>query len=122
MAIVRESQPQAAAAAHEPPGDAEKAQAQAQAFGFPPAGLPGQGEHLGPGQQLAGQGHDLAPDLVLGVAFEREVPQPGVLRIADPVLAPGSPPVPELMGADYSSVLVRVADKILGTHRRRASV
>jgi hypothetical protein len=42
-------------------------------IGFPAAGGPGQGEHLGPGQQFAGQGHDLPPDLVLGEAVEREV-------------------------------------------------
>ena len=51
-------------------------------------GGPGQGEELRPGQQLAGQGDDLAPELVLGEAFQREVPQAGVLGAANPVLAP----------------------------------
>jgi hypothetical protein len=32
----------------------------------PTGGPPRQGEQLGPGQQLAGQGHDLAPKLVVG--------------------------------------------------------
>jgi hypothetical protein len=47
-----EAEPQAAAAAHEPTGDAE--QPKAQAFRFPAAGLAGQGDHLRPGEQLAG--------------------------------------------------------------------
>ena len=89
-----EAEPQAAAAADQAPGGGE--QAQPEPFGFPAAGGPGQGEHLGPGQQFAGQGHDLAPDLVLGEALEREVPQPGVLGIADAVLAAGPAAVPQL--------------------------
>jgi hypothetical protein len=64
-----ESQPQAAAAARQPPGDAEKPQAQA--FRFPAAGVPGEREQLGPGEEFARQGDDLAPDLALGVALER---------------------------------------------------
>ena len=89
-----EAQPQAAAAADEASGDGE--QAQPEPFRFPAAGGPGQGEHLGPGQQLAGQGDDLAPELVLREAFQRQVPQPGVLGAADPVLAPGPAAVPQL--------------------------
>ena len=82
-----EAEPQAAAAADDAAGDGE--QAQPQPFGFPAAGGAGQGEHLRPGEQLAGQRDDLAPDLVLGEAVQRQVPQPGVLGAADPVLAPG---------------------------------
>ena len=82
-----QAQPQAAAAADEAPGDGEEPQPQP--FGFPAAGGAGEGEHLHPGQQLAGQRDDLAPDLVLGVAVQREVAQAGVLGAADPVLAPG---------------------------------
>src|SRR6202044_2835490 len=67
-----------------------------EAFRFPTAGVAGQGEHLGPGQQLAGQRPDLAPQLVLGEALEREVPQAGVLGAADPVLAAGPAAVAEL--------------------------
>jgi hypothetical protein len=63
-----EAQAQAAAAAHDPAGGGE--QAQAEPFGFPAAGGPGQGEQLRPGQQFAGQGDDLAPELVLGEALE----------------------------------------------------
>ena len=88
-----EPQPQAAAAAHEPSGHGE--QAQPEPFGFPAAGGPGQGDHLGPGQQLAGKLDDLAPDLVLRGSFERQVPQPGVLSAADPVLAPCPAAVPQ---------------------------
>ena len=61
----------------------------------PAAGGPGQGKQLRPGQQVAGQGHDLAPDLVLGKALEGEVAQPGVLRAADPVLTAGAAAVPQ---------------------------
>src|SRR6516164_9830266 len=89
-----QAQPQAAAAGCQAPGDGEDAQPQP--FGFPPAGLARKGEHLGPGQQLAGQRDDLAPDLVLREAPQRQVPQPGVLGAADPVLAAGPPAVPQL--------------------------
>jgi hypothetical protein len=64
-----EAEPQAPAAAREAAGDGEDAQAEA--FGFPAAGLAGQGEHLGPGEQLAGQRGDLAPGLVLREALLR---------------------------------------------------
>ena len=57
---------------------ADGEQAQAEPPELPAAGLPGQGEHLGPGQQLAGQCDDLAPELVLREALQRQVPQPGV--------------------------------------------
>ena len=87
-----EPEPQAPAAAAEPPGDGE--QAQAELFRFPAAGVPGQGEQLGPSRQFAGQGGDLAPELVPGGAFQRQVPQAGVLRAPDPVLAPGPAAVP----------------------------
>ena len=82
-----EAEPQAAAAADEAPGAGEDPQPQP--FGFPAAGGAVQGEHLHPGEQFAGQGDDLAPDLVLGEAVQGEVAQAGVLGAADPVLAPG---------------------------------
>jgi hypothetical protein len=95
--------PQAAAAAHEPAGDGEDGEeAQPEPLRFRAAGGPGQGEQLGPGQEVAGQGDDLAPDLVLGEALEREVPQPGVLRAADPVLAPGPLPVAEFQVSELA--------------------
>jgi hypothetical protein len=62
-----EAQPQAACAADQAPGGRERAQPES--FRFPAAGLAGQGEQLGPGQELAGKLDDLAPDLVLGEAF-----------------------------------------------------
>jgi hypothetical protein len=96
-----ERQPQAAAAAHEPSGGGQ--QAQAQPFGFPAAGGPGQGEHLGPGREAAGQGDDLAPYLALGEALERAVPQPGVLGAADPILAPGPLPAAELQVSELAA-------------------
>jgi hypothetical protein len=39
-------------------------------------------------------GHDLASDLVLGEALEREVPQSGVLGAPDSVFAAGASAVP----------------------------
>jgi hypothetical protein len=48
---------------------------------------------LGPGQQVAGQAHQLEPDLVGGEVVQRQVAQPGVLQAADPVLGPGPAPV-----------------------------
>jgi hypothetical protein len=83
------AEPQAASAAGQAADDGE--QAQPQPLRFPPAGGAGQGEHLGPGQQLAGQRDDLAPQLVLREPLQRQVPQPGILRAADPVLALGLP-------------------------------
>jgi hypothetical protein len=50
------SQMIAAASAGEPARDGEDPQAEP--FGFPAAGGAGQGEQLGPGQQLAGQRDD----------------------------------------------------------------
>ncbi len=88
-----EAELQAAAAAVEAPGGGE--QAQPEPFGFPAAGLSCQGEQLGPGQQLAGQGHDLAPQLVVGEPLQRRVPQPGILGAADPVLAADPAAVPQ---------------------------
>jgi hypothetical protein len=44
-------------------------------------------EHRHPGQEFAGHGHQLAPDLVLGEAVQRVVTQPSVFGA--PVLAAG---------------------------------
>ena len=55
--------------------------------------MAGQGEQLGPGEQVVGQGHDLAPDAVGGQALQGEGSQAGVLGAADAVLAPGPQPV-----------------------------
>jgi hypothetical protein len=89
-----QSQPQAAAAAGKASRGGEEPQAQP--FRFSAAGLPGESEHLGPGQESAGEGDDLAPELVLGEAIEGAGPlQPSVLGAADPVLAAGAPAVPQ---------------------------
>ena len=42
------------------------------------------------GEELAGQGDDFAPDLVLGVAVQGEVAQAGVLGAPDALFAPGA--------------------------------
>src|SRR5262249_7952458 len=89
-----QAQPQAAAAAGKAPGGG--GQAPPQPLGVPAAGGPGQGEHLRPGQQFAGQCDDLAPDLVLVIAVQGKVAQAGVLGGPDPVLAPGPAAVAQL--------------------------
>ena len=62
--------------------------------GLPPSGaVAGQGEQLGPGEQVVGQGHDLAPDAVGREALQGEAVEAGVLGAADAVLAPGPQPV-----------------------------
>ena len=62
--------------------------------GLPLAGgVVGQGEHLGPGEDVVGQGHDLAPDAVGREALQGEAVESGVLGAADAVLAPGPQPV-----------------------------
>jgi hypothetical protein len=82
-------EPEAAAAANDTTGGGE--QAQPQPFGFPSAGRAVQGEHRGPGEQVAGQGNDLAPDLVLGEAFQRQEAGvralPGILPMASSMAA-----------------------------------
>ena len=45
----------------------------------------GQGEQLGEGQQVAGQGHDQAPDTVLSEPLQGEAVKSGVFRAADAV-------------------------------------
>jgi hypothetical protein len=99
-----EAEPQAATAAGQATGDGEEAQAEA--LGLPAAGGPGQGQHLRPCQQFAGQRDDLAPGLVLGEALERQVPQPGVLGAADPVLAPGPAEVPQFQVGELAFLRV----------------
>ena len=54
--------------------------------GLPPTGSSGgQGEQLGEGEDVAGQGHDQAPDTVLSETLQREAVKPGVLRAPDAV-------------------------------------
>ena len=70
-------------------GDAH--QPQADRPGLPGSGGGGgQGEQLGEGQQVTGQGHDQAPDTVLGEPLQGKAVKPGVLGTADTVLAAGS--------------------------------
>ena len=65
-------------------GDAH--QPQADRPGLPGAGGGvGQGEQLGEGQQVTGQGHDQAPDTVLGEPLQGKAVKPGVLGTADAV-------------------------------------
>src|SRR5215213_9420608 len=80
-------------------GDVE--QPQAEPFGFPgPGGSAGQGEVLGPGEQVGGQGDQFQPDLVGGEVVQRQVAQSGVLQAADPVLGSGPQPVLHLQVGD----------------------
>ena len=76
-------------------GDAH--QPQADRPGLPGAGgSVGQGEQLGEGQQVTGQGHDQAPDTVLVEPLQGKAVKPGVLGAADTVLAAGPQPVAHL--------------------------
>jgi len=99
--LLCEAQPQAAAAAGEPARDGE--QARPESFGFPAASGAGQGERLGPGQQLAGPRDDLARRLVLREPLQRQVPQPGVLGVADAVLAAGPAAEPQLQAGELAA-------------------
>jgi hypothetical protein len=62
---------------------------QPQASGFPAAGRAGEGEgeHLRPGQEFAGQRDDLAPDLVGGEPAEGRLRRP--VSLAQRILAAG---------------------------------
>jgi hypothetical protein len=86
----RVAEPSAAAGADDAAGDSQDRNRSR--LGFPAAGrlvrVPGQG--LGPGEQVGGEGDDLDPEPVLGVAGGREVPQAGVLEGADSVLGAGA--------------------------------
>jgi hypothetical protein len=59
-----------------------------------------------------GQGDDLASHLVLGEAVQREVPQAGVLRAADPVLAPGPAAVAQFQVCELPAFGVLVAKHV----------
>lgn len=70
---------------------------QPQSLGLPAAGgMLGEGEHLGPGGDVAGQRDDGLPDPVLVQPVQGQVAQPGVLRGADAVLGPGVAGVSQL--------------------------
>src|SRR5262249_16960623 len=76
-------------------------QAEAEAFGLPSAGgvmLVVDGQGLGPGNQIAGQGDDLEPDPVGVVAVDGQVGQASVFEAADAVLGAGALAVADLEG------------------------
>ena len=70
---------------------------------LPSAGGPVEGQELGPGKELAGQSGDLAPDLVLIEAVQREAAQAGVPGAADPVLAPGPAAVAQFQVSELAA-------------------
>ena len=98
-----EAQPCPAAAAHQPPGGGE--QPQAQALGFPGAGGTLQCQHRRPGQQFTGHGHQFAPQLVLGEAYQAKVPQAPV-SFAPRILASGPPTVPQFQVRELAALRV----------------
>src|SRR6185437_17117262 len=55
------------------------------------------------GEEFAGHRDDFAPDLVLGVALEREVAQAGVLGAADAVFAAGAAAVPQFQVGELAA-------------------
>ena len=65
--------------------------------------LSGQGETLGPGDQVGGQRADLQPDLVLGEVVEGQVAEPGVLAAADSVLDTSVPAVAEFQVSELAT-------------------
>ena len=69
--VPREAQVSSSLAVDDASGDGEDSETEP--FGFPPAGGFGvvEGEGLGPGEQVGGQGDDLDPEPVLGEAGER---------------------------------------------------
>ena len=67
-------------------GSGDAYQLQVDCPGLPGAGGGGgQGEQLGEGRQVTGQGHDQAPGTVLREALQGEVVEPGVFCAADAV-------------------------------------
>jgi len=115
---------------HAAAGDGQAAgggeQPQPQPFRLPPAGLvPGQGEHLQPRAQLAGQGDDGAADPVLRELAQRQVGQPGVLGAADAVLGAGPAAVPQFQVGELPAGSVggeRGDRKPSGIRRRRPAL
>lgn len=85
----RDSEDPAAGAADDPSGHREHAKPEA--FGFGQARPAGERQALQPGHQVAGEGADFQPYLVLRGVVERQVPQAGVLGGADTVLDTGVP-------------------------------
>jgi hypothetical protein len=87
--VGREVQHGLAGVAGEPAREPE--QPVAQPFRLPASRrVVGEGEHLGPGDQVEGERDNGAPDLVLGEVVQGQVGQAGVLRAADAVLAAGA--------------------------------
>jgi hypothetical protein len=66
-----------------------------------------EGEHLHPGGEFAGHGDQLAPDLVLRVAVQRQVAQAGVFGGADAVLAAGAAAVAQFQVTELAASGVR---------------
>lgn len=78
------------AGADDAAGDGEQAEAQAFRFPFACGLVPVEGQGLGPGDQIAGQGDDFEPDPVGPVAVEGQVMQAGVFEAADTVFGAGA--------------------------------
>lgn len=76
--------------------------------------MAGEREHAHPGEKVAGEGDDGAPDLVLGEGLERQVAQSGVLRDADPVLTSGPAPATQLKVGELTDA--RVGDEHGDSH------
>lgn len=74
--------------AYEESGDGEDAP---QAFGFVTGGGAGQGEALGPGEQVGGQGGDGRPNPILGQVVEGQVAHPGVFGTSSTNSPPALP-------------------------------
>ena len=108
--------------ADEPAGDGE--QAQPQPFRFGDSVFAGQGQGLGPGEQVLGELDDFQPDAVGRIVLVGQIPHAGVFAAADPVLAAGPAAVPLFQGGELTfpgvgdeagdAVAVDVGDPQLG--------
>ena len=112
----------AAGGADEPAGDGEQAQPQPFRFGDPV--FAGQGQGLGPGEQVFGELDDFQPDPVGRIVLVGQISHAGVFAAADPVFAAGPVAVPLFQGGELTfpgvgdeagdAVAVDVGDPQLG--------
>jgi hypothetical protein len=100
----RQAQAGAAGVEREARGDVEQAVAQALGLGL--GELAGQQQALGPGDQVVRERDEREPDAVVLEVAERQVPEAGVLVVADVVFDAGAGAVVAFDGGDVAAGLV----------------